>query len=327
MTATPIVGNLALYPWFKFFQNLIFWQAIWFLYFQNELSAAEAILMYAIYDIGTTVLEVPSGYMSDRIGRRFTLIFSAITGFLGAAMLALGDSFAVFALAQVLLGASAAFASGTDTGLLYETLKAAGRHEEIERQELRAWRFSFTALAISAVTGGLMALQSNTIPFFAGALAFVGVLIITLRFQEPPHARTTIAQGAELVRLGSLKSALTEPVLVWLFILSVLMYGFSHLPFVFGQPFILEALRESGFDGQAPGVSGVVSAVMMLLSVGTSLIALRLRQFIGLPAILLLAFGMQIGLSGVLALTNEAIVIGFLLLRKVPDSLSRPCLL
>ena len=24
--------NIALYPWFKFFQNLLFWQAIWFLF-------------------------------------------------------------------------------------------------------------------------------------------------------------------------------------------------------------------------------------------------------------------------------------------------------
>ena len=53
--------NIAIYPWFRFCQNLIFWQAVWFLYFQAELSATEAILLYAIYDVGTTALEVPSG--------------------------------------------------------------------------------------------------------------------------------------------------------------------------------------------------------------------------------------------------------------------------
>ena len=35
--------NIALYPWFKFVQQLLFWQAIWFLYFESRLSAAEAI--------------------------------------------------------------------------------------------------------------------------------------------------------------------------------------------------------------------------------------------------------------------------------------------
>ena len=72
--------NVSLYPWFKFFQNLVFWQAIWFLYFQNELSPSEALLLYVIYDVGTTVLEVPSGYMSDRLGRRLTLIAAAMAG-------------------------------------------------------------------------------------------------------------------------------------------------------------------------------------------------------------------------------------------------------
>ena len=45
--------NVALYPWFKFAQNLLFWQATWFLFFQNELSGAEAILLYAIYDLAS----------------------------------------------------------------------------------------------------------------------------------------------------------------------------------------------------------------------------------------------------------------------------------
>ena len=42
--------NISLYPWFKFFQNLLFWQATWFLFFQSELSAAEAILIYVFAD-------------------------------------------------------------------------------------------------------------------------------------------------------------------------------------------------------------------------------------------------------------------------------------
>ena len=71
---STLTRNIALYPWFKFAQSLIFWQAVWFLYFQNVLSPAEAIILYAVYDISVTVLEVPSGYASDRLGRRRTLV-------------------------------------------------------------------------------------------------------------------------------------------------------------------------------------------------------------------------------------------------------------
>jgi len=319
--------NVSLYPWFNFSRNLIFWQAVWFLYFQTELSAVEAILLYAIYDVGTTVLEVPSGYMSDLLGRRFTLIASAIAGFGGAALLAVGTSFEVFALAQILLGASAAFASGTDSALLYESLTAIDRQNEIERQEMRAWRFSFAALALSAVVGGVLSFQTNTLPFVAGAAAFAAVLVIAFLFREPARHQTTTTQVGELARLRSLRESLTEPVLIWLFVLVVLMYVFSHIPFVFGQPFILEALKETGFESEAPIVSGLVSALMMVLSVITSLMAPRLRDWLGLPAMLLLAFSMQIALCGILALTNDALAIALLFFRMVPDSLSKPFIL
>ena len=97
--------NVALYPWFNLFQNLTFWQSIWFLFFQNELSPAAAITLYAVYDIAVTVMEVPSGYMSDRLGRRRTLILSAVAGVSGTALIVVGDGFAIFVVAQILLGA------------------------------------------------------------------------------------------------------------------------------------------------------------------------------------------------------------------------------
>ena len=327
-TATKAAArNIRLYPWYQFCRNLVFWQAIWFLFFQNRLSAAEAIILYAIYDIGTTLLEVPSGYMSDRIGRRFTLIVSGLAGFMGVALLSFGDGFAIFALAQVFLGASTAFNSGTDSALLFESLAAADRQNELEQQELRAWRFSFTALALSAAIGGAMSYFNETLPFVTSAMAALGVLVITTKLSEPPHHETVVPQGSELMRLASLKPALTQPVLVWLFALSVLMYGFSHLPFVFGQPYILEALGKAGLAAEAPLVSGMTSALMMLLSVATSLVALRLRHRIGLSAILILAFAMQIALVAVLAITNSLVAIALLFFRMVPNSLSQPFIL
>lgn len=322
MSTTGTARNIALLPWISFAQSLLFWQAVWFLYFQSTLSAAEAILLYVVYDVATTVLEVPSGYMSDRLGRRLTLIASAVAATLGALLLAVGGSFAAFALAQICLGAATAFWSGTGSSMLYESLKQEGRAAEVERQELRLWRVMFVALALSAAAGGLLARWSETAPFWATALAGLWMLALTLRLSEPTRK---IEEYQPLgAQLRVLRGWLTRPVLLWLFGLSVALYVLGHVPFVFGQPFILEALEARGLAGEAPVISGAVSATMMVLSVLASLVAWRLRARIGLAAMLLLALAMQLGLIGALALSNAPWVIALLFLRMVPSSLTTP---
>ena len=316
-----MAANLKLYPWFKFAQSLLFWQAVWFLYFQEALSPAAAIALYAVYDISVTLFEVPLGVVSDRLGRRKTLIAGSICSAFGAAALALGDGFGVFVLGQVLIGAGAAFISGTDSATLYESLAALGREEEIEAQETRALQFSLVGFSLSAVVGGAVALWSYPATFWTTALAMIAAFWLAWSLKEPPRQAKA---GVAINQTAALRSAFRIPVLRWIFVLSVVMYGFSHLPFVFGQPFIAASLTAVGLSDEAPLVSGAVSAVMMAMSFLASLFALRLKGQLGLTGILLLAFGMQIGLITVLTLTKSWIAIAVLFLRIVPDALSHP---
>ncbi len=310
--------NIVLYPWFKFVQQLLFWQATWFLYFESQLSAAEAILLYVVADLSTTVLEVPSGYMSDRLGRRKTLLVAAISFVAATFLLVVGEGFAQFALASVLLGAASAFASGTGSSLLFESLKADGRASEIEAMELKAWRFSFSGLALSALTGGVLALHGAILPYVATAISALGLLAATALFREPPPT----PQAGHRDNLRLIGSSLAQPTLLWLLCLWLAAYTFSHIPFVFGQPFIRGAMTAAGYGDQTPLISGAVTFLMMAISLAVSLVALPLRRTLGLPGILLLAFGMQVALTAALAASNSLFVIALLLLRMVPDSLS-----
>ena len=313
--------NIALYPWFQFFRNLLFWQAIWFLYFQQTLSASEAILLYAVFDISTTALEVPSGYLSDRVGRRLTLCMSALVSVAGMVLIVVDDSFVGFAVAQFLLGAGAALASGADSALLYESLARNGRSEQIERHEIRAWRASFSALACSAVIGGVLSGFDDVLPFALSAVTGMVAFGLALAFSEPPHVERSDSRESWLAKKDS------RPVLLWIFCLAVSMYVFSHVPFVFGQPFILEALAEVGLESDAPLVSGGVTAAMMVISVATSWLAPGLRRRIGLAGLLMLALGIQIFLISALAFSSELLGVALLLLRMVPDSLAKPFIL
>ena len=320
-------SNVRLYPWFQFFRSLLFWQAIWFLYFQKELSAGEAILLAAIYDIATTALEVPSGYMSDRLGRRLTLIMAGVISVAGALLLAFGDTFLVFAAAQICLGAAMAFTSGTDTSLLYESLPDETRAKDIEFHEQRAWRAGFAGLALSAFTGGILASVAPVMAFLATALSGGIALLIAARFQEPPHQRLTETPLQALTQFSAITQTFRQPMLVWLFCLAAGMYTFSHVPFVFGQPFILESIRSAGLDHNAAIISGAVTATMMLVSVATSWLAPALQRTFGVGPVFLIALGMQVMLIATLAATNHLAAIALLFLRMVPDSLARPYIL
>lgn len=318
---STVSRTISLYPWYKFVQSLLFWQATWFLYFQGTLSVADAILLYAVYDVSTTILEVPSGWMSDRLGRRLTLIISCVCGVLFGLFTALGDSFVLFAIGQVFLGASMALTSGTDSSLLFEALDAENRADEVRRHEMRAFQMSFAGLALSAIVGGALALVSPAGVFLLTSLSFVVALIICAAMVDPSAQRPKTSRRQTLV---SLRSALTDPPLIWLFVFGVLTYGFGHVPFVFGQPYIEMSLAAFGSSSEAALVSGIVTAVMMALSVAVSWISPTFFNRLGLGGLLLFAFALQVAIILVLAVSNSAFAIAVLLLRKVPDSLFKP---
>lgn len=198
---------------------------------------------------------------------------------------------------------------------------ADGRGDEVEAQTTRAWQFTLGALGLSALTGGFLAGFAFELAFVAAAAALLCAAVMTHWFTEPTHEKGAREQSGLRAQWGLLRGALKQPILAWLFALSMLMYGFGHVPFVFGQPFIAQALDAGNWQANAPVVSG---AAMMVVSVLASLVALRLRRRLGLPAILLLAFGLQIALIGMLPLTDSAIVIAVLLMRMVPNLFSYP---
>ena len=127
--------------------------------------------------------------------------------------------------------------------------------------ELKAWRFSFSGLALSALSGGALSLCDAVLPFLATALSALGLLVVTAFFQEPPST----LQSGHRENLRMIGRSLAQPTLLWLLGLWLATYAFSHIPFVFGQPFIRESMTAAGYGDQTPLVSGAVSFLMMAI--------------------------------------------------------------
>jgi len=70
--------NVQLYPYFRLAGDALAWLPIFFLFFSQYLTLAEVIALEAVYYIAVVLAEVPSGYFSDRFGRRRTLLLSCV---------------------------------------------------------------------------------------------------------------------------------------------------------------------------------------------------------------------------------------------------------
>jgi len=316
--------NLRLYPLYQACWNLLFWLPVFFLYFSSRISPAQVLQLEAIYYLAVVLLEVPSGYFSDRIGRRVTLLIATLAWIAAGITFTLATGFALFAVAQLMLAVGMAFNSGTDSSLLFDSLAALGREDEIAEHEARGQARGFQAAALSAVVGGLVAGFDLRAPYALSALAALATAAIVWRFREPPIDETSqrlapLQQATACVRL------LRDPMLAWIFLFAVSMTVFNHVPYEFFQPWLdLLLAKWSGAYDLTPGVSGLLVAAVAIVASWATHGAAPLVKRLGVKGSLLLAMALQGLIMLAMAQWLHPAVLLALVARSTPRALSGP---
>lgn len=315
--------NLRLYTVYQVLRGSMFWLPVFVLYFLSVLSMEEALLLEAIYYFAVVLLELPSGYLSDRAGRRLTLVISVVCGIASAVLFALTAAFAPFAIAQVLRAAGMAFNSGTDSSLLYDSLEEVGRSAEIGEREGRAHSYGLAAGAIAALVGGLVAGLDLRWVWWLTAGAELGALVVVLRFAEPVSDRH---RAEPSLAASGLVSALRRPVLLWTFAFVVGMTVLNHVPYTFFQPYLELLLADRAVDGYAltPALSGLLAGGMMAVGAWASASAMRVRALLGVFRSLLAATALQLAIIVAMGAVLSPWIVGLILLRSAPMGLLNP---
>ncbi len=313
--------NIRLYPVYQAARSTAFWLPVFFLYFSSRFGAAQVLELEALYYLGVVILEVPSGYLSDRLGRRPTLIVSTLAWTLGYGALAAGGSWEVFAAGQVAIAAGMAFNSGTDSALLHDSLSVLGRERELVQIEGRAQAWGLTSMAISALVGGLLATVDLRLGHGLSAVGAIVALGLAFSFVEPPGER--LAQRP-LAQLGAVAHSLRQPGLRWVFVFAVAMTVFNHVPYELAQPYLDLVLTGRGVGTFTPAASGLMMALMMGLASLASRFSAPVGRRVGVAAVLLGAMVLQgIVLTG-LALAVHPLVVVLLLARSIPGAVANP---
>nr|WP_319398046.1 MFS transporter [uncultured Carboxylicivirga sp.] len=139
-------------------------------------SVEQSFRLKAIYSVAIVIFEIPSGYAADVLGRKRTLIIGSILGTLGFAIYSFSASFYAFAAAELILGIGQSFISGSDSALLYDSLKADGREHDYIKYEGRNFSVGNFSEAIAGFLGGALAEWSLRMPFvFQTGIAFIAI--------------------------------------------------------------------------------------------------------------------------------------------------------
>ena len=196
---------------FSFLQMTLFPMAIITLFWKDHigLSLTRILLLQGILSVVMVVMEYPSGYISDRIGYRVSLSLASLLGMAGWGIYTLATSFAHVMAAEILLGISLAFISGSDSALLYETLKEDGKEQDYSRHQGRMSGYAQGGEALGAVFAGVLYAYAPALPFILQVGVWLLALLLTRSMVEP--ARVTTSPASHLAEaLRSTRYAFVE---------------------------------------------------------------------------------------------------------------------
>lgn len=178
--------NIALLKWYNFFYDFRPYEAIAILYYaQVTGSFALGLAVFSVASIAAMVFEVPTGVISDRVGRRKTVIFGSVASVIAISFYAFGGSFALLAIGAVFNGLTRAFLSGNNDALLYDTLKQEGKTDAYAEKLGKVSSMFELGLGISALLAAGLALISLQAVVIASVLPQVVCAFIALKFIEP----------------------------------------------------------------------------------------------------------------------------------------------
>ncbi|WP_432822234.1 MFS transporter [Trichloromonas sp.] len=262
-------GNIRKLYAFSFLKMTLFPMAVITLFWKDQigLSLTEILLLQGLFSLATLLMEYPSGYLSDRLGYRFSLSLASLIGIAGWALYTVAGTFGEVLLAEILLGFSFAFISGSDSALLYESLRQSGQEEDYARYDGRMSGYAQIGEAAGAVFAGLMYATAPLLPFFVQIGVWLLALIVSRSLVEVP-AEPSPAPQSHLVEAWAIgRHALVEsPHLRYTILLTTLLGLASFFPVWLIQPTMQQDGVPLAWFGPIWAVANLTVALFSLLS-------------------------------------------------------------
>jgi len=178
--------NLKTLAWFNFFTDFKLYAPVTIIYFsQITHSFALGMSIFSIANIADALFEVPTGILSDRVGRKNTVILGAFSAFLYSLFYALGQSYWILLVGAIFQGMSIAFYSGNNDALLHDSLKASKQEHRFHEHLGKLSSLFQAALAISAIIGSFVASRSFALVMWLSVIPQLICILLSFQIVEP----------------------------------------------------------------------------------------------------------------------------------------------
>ncbi len=165
---------------YQFFFSLLFWVPIFF-EFQKQIGLSDATIfgIQSIYYVIFAFLEIPTGFIADKLGRRFSLQGSA-------AVLLIAQFFPIFMQTHagmlihfILIALARSLNSGASSAYLYEYLQTKSAAAEYKQWEGKARAFSLLGKIVCWGAVGFLMKWHLTLPYWLTSVSAAGALLYT----------------------------------------------------------------------------------------------------------------------------------------------------
>lgn len=323
MAQSPMSFNVKYYPIYRILVSMMAWLPIFFLFFNAHLELKEVLLLESFYYISVVLLEVPSGYFSDRVGRKTTLIISSL-GF-ASAYLIFGFTevnFVFFALAQVGLAIGMSFMSGTNTAFYFESLKEINREDEFPEREAKIQSYTRYGASFAMLLGGFAGSYQLNLGYVASLLFILPALIITFGFKEPTH--DSVSNDKSIIKkFVNIANYLKQAELRWVFVFSVIVYVLIHIPYELYQPYLrLLSEHQENLKLDPSISSGILMALTSIVAGYAAAKSIVWTKKFGLKWMCYAGLLIQIIIISTMGLILHPLVIILILFRSVSTAMT-----
>jgi len=253
-------------------------------------------------------MEVPTGGLSDMMGKRWTLILSMFLNGLGFFIMGAATSIWGIVVGFWFTQTAWAFYSGAADAMAYDSLKTIGEESRYDKVVSFTSSISLFTVGICSLIGGWMYNIDVRLPHYAwGVMLFIG-FFIALGIKEPPIDTVKFTMKNYLNQLSQGFKQLARPELRYFTPLIFATLGVHYL-FIFGliQPTMA---TDFGFfaDEQA-----IVFSIMAFTAAGAMLLVPFMRRHISdMRGLIILA--LLLAMLYFIATTQPTMIIGALVL-------------